>query len=91
MAAFAGTILGLLVLPLGTAIGDVLILAVVCAVAAASRVGLMAYVDVSLIFGATNLLYLSPAAPFLLMFVVLGLFCGGQAIASIYRRRHRPA
>jgi len=91
IAALVGTILGLLVLPLATAIGDVLILAVVCAVAAASRVGLMAYVDVSLIFGATNLLYLSPASPFLLMFVVLGLFCGGQAIASIYRRRHRPA
>src|SRR4029077_13471017 len=78
IAALAGTILGLVVLPLGTVIGDVLILAVVCAVAAASRVALMAYVDVSLIFGATNLLYLSPAAPFLLMFVVLGLFSGGQ-------------
>ena len=42
-------------------------------------------------FGASNRLYLSPAAPFLLAFVVLGLSIGGQAIASIYRRQRESA
>ena len=87
LAAFG--LSALLVPPPGRVIGDVLIAAVVCAVAAASRVALTAYRDGSPIFGAIDLLYLSPAAPILLMFVVLGRFGGGQTIGSIDQRRGR--
>jgi len=57
-------------LPLG-----LLTLTAACAAAIASRIALLAYLDVTSIW-SINLLYLSPATPFLLCFVVLGIYCG---------------
>jgi len=49
-----------------------------CVIAVASRIGLLAYIHATSL-PALNLLYLSPASPFLLIFVVLGLYVGTLA------------
>ena len=73
-----------------TASAEVLALALACGVAAASRIELLAYLAVTTL-PANNLHYLSPATPFLLTFVVLGLFLGGQSTVAAYRGRVRAA
>jgi hypothetical protein len=64
---------------------EILTLAAACAVAVAARIALLAYLEVTSI-PSVNLLYLSPAAPFFLCFVVLGLYCGVAAIAPRSRQ-----
>jgi hypothetical protein len=51
----------------------VVALALACCTAVATRIVLLAYLDVTS-FPTANSLYLSPASPFLLIFVVLGLY-----------------
>ena len=58
-------------------------LGLACIAAVATRIALLAYLDVTSI-PAVNLLYLSPATPFFLTFVVLGLYCGLAAIQSCH-------
>jgi len=53
----------------------ILALTAACATAIAARIALLAYLDVTSIW-SVNLLYLSPVAPFLLCFIVLGIYCG---------------
>jgi hypothetical protein len=59
-----------------------LALAATCCAAIASRIALLAYLDVTSI-PAINLLYLSPATPFLLCFVVLGVYCGVMLLRGL--------
>lgn len=59
-----------------------LTLTAICAAAVAIRIALLAYLDVTSI-PAINLLYLSPATPFLLCFVVLGMYCGVMVLADL--------
>jgi hypothetical protein len=66
------------------------VLSLVCATAVSTRIALLAYLEVNVIPGAGNLLYLSVASPFLLMFVVLGLYLGTQAAVAAYRARPEP-
>jgi hypothetical protein len=54
-------------------------LTLACGGAVAARLVLLAYIDASS-FPAANLLYASPASPFLLMFIVLGLYLGGRTL-----------
>jgi hypothetical protein len=65
-------------------------LALACAVAVACRVAMLAYISVTWIPIAVNLAYASPATPFLVVFVVLGLYLGGVAVQATLSRR-RPA
>lgn len=65
-------------------------LAVVCAAAVASRVALLAYLDVTAI-PAVNGLYLSPVTPLFLLFVVLGVYLAGQfALGALRGRKAVP-
>ena len=73
------------VLPAG-----ILAVAFACAAAVATRMALLAYLDVTSI-PAINPLYLSPATPFLLCFVVLGLCCGVMALGHWVASRRQPA
>ena len=52
-------------------------LALACAAAMVVRMALLAYLEVTSI-PSVNLLYLSPASPFLLTFVVLGIYLGAR-------------
>jgi len=66
--------------------GALIALTLACAAAVAARVGLLAYVDATSI-PAVNMVYLSPAVPFLLMLVALGIYLG---LATL-RTGARPA
>lgn len=59
-----------------------LMLGGVCAVA--SRVALLAYLDATSLPSA-NMLYASPATPFAIVAVVLGLYTGAEAVAHAYK------
>jgi len=61
----------------------VIVLALVCATAVATRIALLAYLEVTS-FPATHLLYLAPATPFLLTFVVLGLYLTTLVLVETY-------
>ncbi len=63
-----------------------LMLGSVCAIA--SRVALLAYLDATSIPSA-NLLYASPATPFAIVAVALGLFSGADALVRTYRVHSR--
>ena len=52
----------------------------------AVRIALLAYISATS-FPASNHLYLSPATPFLLVFVVLGLYLGAMALRAVTTRR----
>jgi hypothetical protein len=62
-------------------------LTLACCTAVATRIVLLAYIDVTS-FPAANSLYLSPASPFLLIFAVLGLYLIVQ-VAAAYRTKWR--
>jgi hypothetical protein len=62
-------------------------LALACFTAVATRIALLAYLDVTS-FPAANLSYLSSASPFLLIFVVLGFYLIVQ-VAMAYRTKWR--
>ena len=57
-------------------------LALASLAAVVSRVGLLSYLQVTSI-PSRNLLYLSPAMPFLITFIVTALFLGGQSVARV--------
>jgi hypothetical protein len=63
-----------------------LTLTAVCAAAVATRIALLAYLDVTSIW-SVNVLYLSPASPFLLCFVVLGMYCGVMVLVDLMASR----
>ncbi len=65
------------------------VLALACAVAVATRVALLAYLDVTSI-PAVNELYLSPATPLFLLFVVIGVYLAGACVVGALRGG-RPA
>jgi hypothetical protein len=67
-----------------------MVLAFACATAVAARIGLIAYIDATSILGAVNPLYLSPASPPLLVFVVLGLYLGGGAARAAFAANRAP-
>jgi hypothetical protein len=56
-----------------------------CAIAVATRVVLLAYIDASS-FPATRLLYYSPASPFVILFVWTGIYVGGSSLVSVRAR-----
>ncbi len=56
------------------------------AAAMATRIALLAYIDATSLPAVRNL-YLSPATPFLLVFVVLGLYLGATALRAVTTRR----
>jgi hypothetical protein len=60
-------------------------LALACAVTVAARIRLLAYLEVTSI-PSLNLLYLSPASPFLLTFVVLGIYLGVRPFVPLRSR-----
>ncbi len=64
----------------------ILALSLACAAAVAARMALLAYMEVTLI-PAINHLYLSPATPFFLTFVVLGIYCGVAALRDLARSK----
>lgn len=66
----------------------VLPLVLACGIAVATRVTLLAYIEVSS-FPAANALYLSSASPFLLIFVVLGLYLGVRVCVAAGKARWR--
>jgi hypothetical protein len=55
----------------------------------ASRAVLLAYHEVTLLPGAVNPVYLSPASPFLIAFVLLGLYLGIVALHELRSTRRR--
>ena len=59
-----------------------LALTAACAAAVAARIALLAYLDVTSIW-SINLLYLSPATPLFLCFVVLGMYCGVMVLLDL--------
>jgi len=65
----------------------VLALTAACAAAVAARIALLAYLDVTSIW-AISLLYLSPATPLFLCFVVLGMYCGVTVLLELTASRH---
>jgi len=67
----------------------ILTLTAVCAAAVAARIALLAYLDVTSIW-SVNLLYLSPATPFLLCLVVLGIYCGVIVLRGLVTSRRVP-
>lgn len=69
----------------------ILALSLACAAAIAARVALLAYLDAAAWFGSGSLLYLSPAAPFFLCFVVLGIYCGACVVLGARAVRAAPA
>jgi hypothetical protein len=64
-------------------------LALACGVAAATRIGLLAYIQATS-FPALNALYLSPASPFLIMFIVLGIYLMALVIRAAVLARRPP-
>jgi hypothetical protein len=48
--------------------------------------GLLAYLDAAS-FSSLNLLYVSPASPFLLTFVILGIYLGARPFGLVWLRR----
>src|SRR5262249_22640322 len=88
--ALIGILLAVAMRPIRTAFPEVLALGLACGVAAATRIELLAYLAVTTL-PANSLHYVSPAAPFLLTFVVLGLFLGVQAVAAAFRWRRLRA
>jgi hypothetical protein len=87
--ALIGVLTAALVRPADPALSSVLTLALAAAAAVTSRAALLAYHEVTALPGAVNLLYLSPATPFLLIFVTLGLYLGGQSVLASYAARRR--
>jgi len=69
---------------------SILTLTAVCAAAVAARIALLAYLDVTSIW-SVNLLYLSPATPFFLCFVVLGIYCGVIVLHNLATSKRVPA
>jgi hypothetical protein len=61
-----------------------------CAAAVAARIALLAYLDVTSIW-SVNLLYLSPATPFFLCFVVLGIYCGVMVLPALATSKRASA
>ncbi len=61
-------------------------LALASLVAVVSRVGLLSYLEVTSI-PSRNLLYLSPAMPFLIIFIVTALFLGVRGVVCTIRER----
>jgi hypothetical protein len=64
-------------------------LALACGVAVATRIGLLAYIQATS-FPAMNALYLSPASPFLILFIVLGIYLTALVIRAALLTRRRP-
>jgi hypothetical protein len=69
---------------------SVLVLATACAVAVASRLLIVALIEVTSWPGALNDIYLAPGSPFLITFAVLGCYLGLLAVADVVRERRRP-
>jgi hypothetical protein len=67
----------------------VVALALACGVAVATRIGLLAYIQATS-FPALNALYLSPASPFLIMFIVLGVYLMALVIRAAVLARRPP-
>ena len=61
-------------------------LALASLMAVVSRVGLLSYLEVTSI-PSHNLLYLSPAMPFLIIFIVTALFLGARSVVCTMRER----
>src|SRR5207249_33045 len=60
-------------------------LALACAAAVAARIGLLAYLDASS-FSIRLLLYVLPASPFQLTFVILGIYLGVRPFTLLWPR-----
>jgi hypothetical protein len=69
---------------------SVVVLTLACIIAAGSRIAMLAYLDATSI-PAVNYLYLSPAFPFFLTFVVLGLYLEGSFMVEAFRRNRQGA
>ncbi len=87
--ALIGLLIAMIVRPAIPGFSRILTLALACAAAIASRAALLCYHEVTTLPGAINVLYLSPATPFLLVFVTLGFYLGGQSIFAIYGARRQ--
>jgi hypothetical protein len=87
--ALIGVIIAVAVRPSRRASAGVLALVLACAAAVASRAVLLAYHEVTLLPGAVNPVYLSPASPFLIAFVLLGLYLGILALHELRSARRR--
>jgi len=64
-------------------------LALACATAVAARITLLVYLDVTS-FPSLNQNYLSPASPFMITFVFLGVYLGSIAFVHISMKKMPP-
>lgn len=89
------TVLGAVGLVLGISLGGlrrfpiaILAFALASAAAVGTRIAMLAYIDATS-FPATTVLYSSPASPFVIIFVAIGIYVGWATVSS--RNRGRSA
>jgi hypothetical protein len=87
--AGVGLLLGIALRRRATPCGGLIAVTLACATAVATRAILLTYIGVTS-FPAVDSPYLSSASPFVLMFVVLGLYVGAGALIGLFRRGSTP-
>jgi hypothetical protein len=65
---------------------ELLAFALACAVAIGTRIALLAYLEVTSI-PSVNILYLSPASPFFITFVVIGIYLLILSVSGMVKRK----
>lgn len=85
-AAVVGTMVALLLPQVRKRYAGIIIFTIACAVAMVARMTLVALIEVTSWPGAINDVYLAPASPFLLTFVVLGTYLAGISVAELLGR-----